>query len=107
MNALAVPVTLPKAEPLHPEGRTLMSNGDLTPGDSGEAHLLRLRTSFEAKHERSPAIRNLQAAQLEDQVYSDFMELLFLGSRRQKEVLLEYSERDPKLLEQIMSLPPS
>ena len=82
-----------------------MSNGDLTPGDSGEAHLLRLRASFEAKHERSPAIRNLQALQLEDEVYSDFMELLFMGSRNEKEALLEYSERDPERLEQIMSLP--
>ena len=40
-----------------------------------------------------------------DEVYSDFMELLFMGSRNEKEALLEYSERDPERLEQIMSLP--
>ena len=82
-----------------------MVKPDLTPNTSGRAELLSLRDSFEAKHERAPAIRNLDAARLEDQVYSDFMELLFIGSRKQKEVFLEYSEKAPKLLEEIMSLP--
>ena len=84
-----------------------MFERDLTSAASAKQNLLHLRATFEAKHERSPVIRNLDAATLEDPVYSDFMELLFIGSRPQKELLLEVSERDPKLLEEIMSMPRS
>jgi hypothetical protein len=85
----------------------VMFERDSTPAVSGREHLLRLRASFEALHERAPALRNLDATTLEDEVYHDLMELLRLGSRRQKEALLDYTTSEPRLLEQIMSLPRS
>ena len=74
---------------------------------SGREQLLRLRATFEAAHERSPALTDLDATTLSDPVYWDLMELLRLGSLTQKELLLDYSTRAPELLTQIMSTPRS